>query len=154
MFRHTLRTVLLVGMCLLFFQSAAHTAQEKPKRPSGESAALFGRWIIHETKEPGKPYAPEYKGRRFVAEGPDAFTLIMEYRSDGTFRRISRIGEKEVVHEGKWVLSGHELRLSREGADHDEVMYVRFDAPDTFTTVEVHEATRDPGLFARFKKAP
>lgn len=148
------RKTLIVVLCLFLWHAGVVAAQEKPKRPGGESAALFGRWMIHETKDPGKEYATAYKGRPFVAEGADAFTLIMEFRSDGTFRRISRIGEKEIVQEGKWGLSGHELRLKREGAEQDEVMYIRFDAPDKYTTVEVHESTRDPGLFARFKKVP
>lgn len=116
------------------------------------SEELVGVWEIDRTKEPGKPYSQGYKGRPFVSKGPNAFTLVLEYRGDGTFRRISRLGEKETVQEGKWVLSGHELRHRRLGARQDEVMYVRFDGPDRYTSLEVFEETSDPGLFAQFKR--
>jgi hypothetical protein len=113
---------------------------------------LIGNWMIVATKEPGKPYRKGYKGRPFVPRGANAFTLLMEYRDDGTFRRISRIGNKETVHEGTWVLAGHELRHKRKGAAEDEVMYVRFDDAEHFTSIEVFEKTHDPGLFARFRR--
>jgi hypothetical protein len=120
--------------------------------PASGKQSLVGHWMIVATKEPGKPYREGYKGRPFVPKGANAFTLLMEYRGDGTFRRITRIGDKETVHEGTWVLSGHELRHKRKGTNEDEVMYIRFDSPGQFTSIEVFEKTRDPGLFARFRK--
>jgi hypothetical protein len=75
---------------------------------------LIGRWEIFETKEPGKPYLSSYKGRPFVSRGANAFTLILEYSYDGTFRRIARVGNDETVEEGTWRLSGHELRHKRK----------------------------------------
>ncbi len=116
------------------------------------ASKLVGTWEIIRTKEPGKPYAEGYKGRPFVSKGANAFTLILEYRNDGTFRRISRVGEKETVQQGTWVLAGHELRHRRAGAHEEEVMYIRFDSPNQYTSLEVFEDTPDPGLFAQFRR--
>ncbi|MBI4963607.1 MAG: hypothetical protein HY913_10050 [Desulfomonile tiedjei] len=133
-------------------------AQEKraDKKPvlSQEAAQLIGKWEIVNTKEPSQPYRTGYKGRPFVNRGPNAFTLIMEYQEDGSFRRISRVGDNETVHEGSWTLNGHELQQQRKGSRDPEVMYVRFDGPDQYTSIEVYEGTPDPGLFAQFKKVP
>lgn len=129
-------------------------AQEKRPALDKDAAKLVGRWVISETKEPGKPYREGYRGRTFVLEGPNSFTLIMEYNRDGTFRRISRVSGIDTVHEGTWTFSGHELRHRRKMQSADEVMYVRFDSPDEFTSIEVYEDTSDPGLFARFKRMP
>jgi hypothetical protein len=151
----SLRTLAALCACLLWccIVPSAH-AQEK-KAPAGkDSAELVGRWVITQTKEPGKPYRESYKGRPFVMEGPNSFTLIMEYRRDGTFRRISRVAGKDTVQEGTWKLSGHELRHKRKGQPVDEVMYIRFDGADEFTSTEVYEDTLDPGLFAKFKRLP
>jgi len=146
---------MLKALCpaILFawFLIPAWAAETKPL-PDGEAGRLVGRWLIVQTKEPGKPYQDGYRGRPFVAEGHNAFTLIMEYRKDGTFRRISRVGDKETVHEGAWRFSGHELRHKRKESAGEEVMYIRFDNPNQFTSIEVYEDTPDPGLFARFKR--
>jgi hypothetical protein len=149
--RRTLSALLMVFVFWTMLLLPAHS-QETGVAIDKEAAKLVGRWVIVQTKEPGKPYTDGYKGQIFVAEGPNAFSLILEYRKDGTFRRLSRIGQKEKVIQGKWVLSGHELRHKREGSSDDEVMYIRFDSPESFTYIEVYEATRDPGLFARFKR--
>ncbi len=117
-----------------------------------EALNLIGVWEIVKTKEPGKPYRAGYKGRPFVTAGANAFTLIMEYRKDGTFRRVSRIGNSESVQQGRWRLSGHELRHQRTGSDTQEVLYVRFDKPNQYTSIEVYEDTSDPGLFAQFNR--
>jgi hypothetical protein len=116
------------------------------------ASELVGTWEIVRTKEPGKPYAEGYKGRPFVSKGANAFTLILEYRKDGTFRRISRVGDNETVQQGTWVLAGHELRHRRAGAQREEVMYIRFDGPNQYTSLEVFEDTPDPGLFAQFRR--
>lgn len=113
---------------------------------------LVGTWEIIRTKEAGKPYFQGYRGRPFVSKGANAFTLILEYRKDGTFRRISRVGENETIQEGQWALSGHELRHRRLGAKREEVIYMRFDSTDQYTSLEVFEDTPDPGLFAQFKR--
>lgn len=118
-----------------------------------ESAQLVGGWEIYQTKEPGKPYLQSYKGRPFVSRGPNAFTLFLEYRSDGKFRRISRIGENDSVEEGVWRLNGHELRHKRTGSSVEEIMYLRFDNRDQYTSTEVFEETGDPGLFAKFRRS-
>jgi hypothetical protein len=49
-------------------------------------------------------------------------------------------------------LAGHELRHQRKGSNEQEVMYVRFDNQDQYTSTEVFEGTTDPGLFAQFKR--
>ncbi len=151
------RTALL--LCASFILSLSMTssyAQEAKqiKKPAmnGESAKLVGVWEISQTKEPGKPYRQAYKGRQFVSRGVHAFTLILEYRDDGTFRRVSRIGNDEKVQDGTWKFSGSELRLKLNGAFEEEVMYVRFDDPNQYTSIEVFEDTHDPGLFAQFKR--
>lgn len=145
--------VLSLGvLCTLLLPPAF--AQEKRPALDKDSARLTGQWVITQTKEPGKPYRESYRGRPFVPEGPNSFILIMEFSRDGTFRRISRVNGIDTVHEGTWSYSGHELRLRRKGQSADEVMYVRFDGPDEFTSIEVYEDTSDPGLFARFKRMP
>jgi hypothetical protein len=126
--------------------------QIKKPAMNGESAKLVGVWEISQTKEPGKPYRQEYKGRAFVSKGIHAFTLILDYRADGTFRRIRRIGNDEKVQVGTWKLSGNELRHKRKGAVEEEVMYLRFDDPNHYTAIEVFEDTPDPGLFAKFTR--
>jgi hypothetical protein len=154
----SIRQVALIVCALLILSPIGPQlyAQEKKenKKPAldSEAARLVGMWEILSTKEPGQPYRNSYKGRPFVAKGPHAFVLIMEYNDDGTFRRTSRIGDKESVHEGSWKLSGHELRHQRKGSSEQEVMYVRFDGPDQYTSTEVYETTTDPGLFAQFKR--
>jgi hypothetical protein len=119
-----------------------------------ESAQLIGTWEIARTKMPGKPYTTGYQGRPFVSKGANAFTLILEYRGNGTFRRLTRIGDNETVQEGTWKLAGHELRHKRNATREEEVMYLRFDSPDSYTSTEVFEESADPGLFAQFKRLP
>ena len=116
------------------------------------SSNLVGTWEIVMTKEPGKPYRSGYKGRPFVTKGANAFTLIMEYRKDGTFRRLSRIGGEETEQKGRWKLSGHELRHRCNGSKADEVVYVRFDEPNQYTSIEVYEESPNPGLFVQFSR--
>ncbi len=118
-----------------------------------ESNQLVGSWEIFQTKEPGKPYLQSYKGRPFVSRGPNAFTLFLEYKTDGKFRRVSRIGDNQTVEEGVWRLNGHELRHKRNGSSVEEIMYLRFDNKDQYTSTEVFEETGDPGLFARFRRS-
>jgi hypothetical protein len=137
-------------LCLWLLQPV--WGEETKSTIDKEVARLVGRWAIVQTKEPGKPYLESYKGRPFVVKGQNAFSLIMEYRNDGTFRRISRVGGSETIQEGRWRLSGHELRHKRRDSPNEEVIYVRFDTPSQFTIIEVYEETPDPGLFARFKK--
>ena len=127
------------------------SGQSKPTL-NKDAAKLVGTWEITRTKEPGKPYRKGYKGRPFVSKGANAFTLIMEYRKDGTFRRLSRIGSSETVQDGHWKLSGHELRHRRSESRSEEVMYLRFDKPTQYTSIEVYEDTPDPGLFAQFHR--
>ncbi len=124
----------------------------KAKKLDGPAGQLVGVWEIYKTKEPGKPYLSAYKGHPFVSRGPNAFTLIIEYKSDGTFKRTSRTADKETVHEGAWTLAGKELRHKRKGAFEEEVMYLRFDGPNQYTSLEVFEDTVDPGLFAQFRR--
>ena len=95
---------------------------KKVKKLDGPAGHLVGVWEIYQTKEPGKPYLTSYKGHPFVSRGPNAFTLVIEYRSDGTFKRTSRAGEKETVHEGSWTFAGKELRHRRNGSSEEEVM--------------------------------
>ncbi|MGB6064559.1 MAG: hypothetical protein WBG50_07100 [Desulfomonilaceae bacterium] len=131
---------------------AQEVKQIKKPAMTAESKKLVGVWEIYQTKEPGKPYRQAYKGRPFVSNGVNAFTLILEYRDDGTFRRISKIGKDEKVQDGTWKLSGSELRHKRNGESEEEVMYLRFDNPNQFTSIEVFEDTPDPGLFAQFRR--
>ena len=142
-----LSAVLLVSLPavpLCGADSASGDAEAKP--------GLTGNWEIYETKEPGKPYRKGYKGRPFVSKGHNAFTLVLQYRKDGTFRRISRHGGSETVQGGKWTLSGHELRQRSKGKRGEEIMYLRFEGPNQYTSIEVFEETKDPGLFAKFKR--
>lgn len=147
--------ILSVLLGLGSFGSPLHAQEKKADKKSAlaeEAAKLVGVWEILATKEPGQPYRNGYKGRPFVEKGPHSFMLIMDYRDDGTFRRLSRIGEAETMHEGTWELAGHELRHKRKGSSEQEVMYLRFDNPDQYTSTEVYEGTSDPGLFAQFKR--
>ncbi len=147
--------VLFCGLLLSLLLPPLHAQQEKAQKvsPVDKTAApLVGVWEISQTKEPGKPYRSSYKGHPFVSRGPNAFTLIMEYHNDGTFRRIARVGAKDDVQEGKWELEGHELRHHRVGSNEEEVIYLRFDGPNQYTSTEVYEGTPDPGLFAQFKR--
>lgn len=141
---------ILAAVFLVSFQ-AAPSYGEKTSHGKAK-AGLIGNWEIYETKEPGKPYKRGYKGRPFVSRGPNAFTLVLQYRKDGTFRRISRCGKNEAVQSGKWVLSGHELRHRPTDLRGEEIMYVRFEGPNQYTSIEVFEETKDPGLFAKFKR--
>jgi hypothetical protein len=137
------------------FASAVY-AQQQPvkKRIALDPLAtrLVGTWEVSHTKEPSQPYKASYRGQPFLRTGPNAFTLIMEYRKDGTFRRITRVGTSETIHDGTWKITGHELRHDRPGALEAEIMYLRFDGPDQYTSVDVYEGTPDPGLFGRFKR--
>jgi hypothetical protein len=148
--------LLFSGLLLSVLLPPLYAQQDKAQKPqSVEKAAvspLVGTWQIAQTKEPGKPYMTSYKGHPFVSRGPNAFTLIMEYRNDGTFKRIARTGAKDDVQEGKWTLAGNELRHNRNGSHEEEVMYVRFDGPNQYTSTEVYEGTPDPGLFAQFRR--
>ncbi len=147
--------LLFSGLLLSMLLPPLYAQQEKVQKPptvDKVAAPLVGVWEITQTKEPGKPYRSSYKGHPFVSRGPNAFTLIMEYHSDGTFRRIARTGGKDEVQEGKWKLTGNELRHIRNGAQEEEVMYVRFDSPNQYTSTEVYEGTPDPGLFAQFRR--
>lgn len=147
--------LLFSGIFLSLVLPPLYAQQDKPQQgPIVDKTAsqLVGVWEISQTKEPGKPYRASYKGHPFVSRGPNAFTLIMEYRSDGTFRRIARVGNNETTQDGKWILAGSELKHHRSGSGEEEVMYVRFDNPDQYTSTEVYEGTPDPGLFAQFKR--
>jgi hypothetical protein len=149
------RSALLVFAAFLMsvLLSALYAQDDKKQqKPGGPTGRLVGVWEIYKTKEPGKPYIAAYKGQPFVSQGPNACTLIIEYRSDGTFKRTSRIGNKDTVHEGVWTLDGKELRHKRKGSAEEEVMYLRFDGSNQYTTLEVFEDTLDPGLFAQFKR--
>jgi hypothetical protein len=141
--------ILSLSMPPIYAQEAKHSQKAAL---SQESRKLVGVWEIAQTKEPGKPYRQAYRGRAFVSRGVHAFTLILEYRDDGTFRRIRRIGNDEKIQEGTWKLSGNELRHKRSGAYEEEVMYMRFDDPNHYTAIEVFEDTPDPGLFAKFTR--
>ncbi len=114
--------------------------------------SLVGRWEIFQTKAPGRPYLPKYKERPFVSVGPNAYTVIYEYSSDGTFQRITRIDGQNTVENGQWQYAGNELRLKIEKGRVEEIFYLRFDDRDQFTVVEVYEESSDPGIFARFKR--
>lgn len=148
-------TLVVAGFLLSLFLPPLYALEGKRKdQPTLDKSAarIVGIWEIVRAKEPGMPYRSGYKGRPFVTKGPNAFTLIVEYRQDGTFRRVSRMGTKESVQKGYWKLSGHELRHRREGTADEEIMYVRFDRPNLYTSIEVYEDTPDPGLFAQFKR--
>lgn len=147
--------VLLAAFFLSIFLPSIYALDEKKtdaRQQAVPQEQLLGVWEIAQTKEPGKPYRDGYKGMPFVSRGANAFTLVLEYRNDGTFRRTSRIGDKETIQDGTWKFSGHELRHRRTGARDEEVMYVRFDNPDQYTSLEVFESTSDPGLFAQFRR--
>lgn len=137
------------GILVFFFTLSAYCGNKKDA--TGEKQ-LIGRWEIIETKEPGRPYRQGYRGRPFVRSGPNAFSLIIEYKKDGTMKRISRKGERDLVEDGVWTLSGKELRHKIKGTSVEEVVYIRFDSPDEYTFIEVYEGTPDPGLFARFRR--
>lgn len=149
-----LPVLICAGFLLSIFLPPLHALDEKSatSQVGGHAAKLVGVWEIMKTKEPGKPYLTGFQGRPFVTKGPNSFTLIMEYHHDGTFRRLFRVGGKEIVQDGRWVLSGHELRQQAKGKRDEEVMYLRFDKPDQYTSIEVYEDTNTPGLFAQFKK--
>lgn len=138
------------GMLILGLSLPAWCEPQQGRPPGRDQ--LIGRWEIVETKEPGKPYRPGYKGRPFVKNGANAFSLIVEYRKDGTMRRISRKGPRDLVEEGAWTMSGHELRQKMKGSPLQEVIYIRFDSPHEYTFIEVYEESPDPGLFARFRR--
>jgi hypothetical protein len=147
--------VFLAAFFLSLFLPSIYALEEK--KPDAhqlvsQQERLVGVWEIAQTKEPGKPYREGYRGLPFVSKGANAFTLVLEYRKDGTFRRTSRIGDKETIQDGTWKFSGHELRHRRTGARDEEVMYVRFDNADQYTSLEVFEGTSDPGLFAQFRR--
>ena len=42
--------------------------------------------------------------------------------------------------------------ISEAARTDEEIMYVRFDDPNQYTSIEVFEDTHDPGLFAQFKR--
>jgi hypothetical protein len=113
---------------------------------------LAGKWEIYQAKEPGKPYRKGYRGRPFVSKGPNAYTIVVQYKPDGTFKRVSRIGKNEKIDQGHWELEGSELRQKQKGRSNEEVIYIRFDGPDHYTSIEVFEETSDPGTFARYKR--
>lgn len=138
----------------IYLPSIQAQENKKPEKLEGPASQLVGAWEIFQTKEPGKPYLTSYRGQPFVTKGPNAFTLILEYRADWTFKRLSRCADNETVQEGTWKLNGHELRQKRKGSAEDEVMYIRFDGPDSLILVEVYEGGSDPGMFAQFKRAP
>lgn len=148
--------MILAGFVLSLVLPPIYAQEKKTENKpalSQEAARIVGTWEIVNTKEPGQPYRTGYKGRPFVTKGPNAYTLILEYQGDGTFRRISRIGDHpDKVQEGTWRLAGHELRQLRKGKSEPEVIYVRFDGPNQYTSIEVYETTPDPGLFAQFKR--
>lgn len=150
--RHGTAIAVIVLLGSFAISAYAQGPTSKRVRLDPLAARLVGKWEVSHTKEPGQPYKPSYRGQPFVSSGPNAFTLIMEYRKDGTFRRVTRVGKDETVQEGTWTLVGHELRHDRPGALEAEIMYIRFDGPDQYTTVDVYEGTPDPGLFGRFKR--
>ncbi len=148
--------IIYMGCVMGLFLPPTHAQDHRSgikQAQNKESNLLVGTWEIYETKEPGKPYQSSYKGRPFVSRGPNAFSLFLEYKNDGQFRRTSRIGDDQSIDEGVWKLEGHELRHKRNGSHVEEVMYVRFDNKDQYTSTEVFEETSDPGLFAKFKRS-
>ncbi|MEW6350185.1 MAG: lipocalin family protein [Thermodesulfobacteriota bacterium] len=151
---HMHRIILVcVGAVVLSVLLSPIYAQHGPRVVNATTGdSLVGRWEIFKTKAPGRPYLPKYKGRPFVSVGPNSYTVIYEYHSDGTFQRITKIDGKNTVENGRWEYTGNELRLKIEKGRVDEVLYLRFDGPDQFTAVEVYEETSDPGIFAQFKR--
>jgi hypothetical protein len=147
--------ILSAGFILSVLLSSIY-AQEQKKSPLQKldpiTGKLIGTWEIFQTKAPGQPYRDGYKGRPFVRKGPNSFTLIMEYHDDGTFRRLSRVADSDTVQKGTWKLAGNELRHLRKGSIEEEIIYVRFDNKDQYTSIEVFESTSDPGLFAQFRR--
>ncbi len=144
---------MIVALCVFFVMPwSPGSSQQIFTQVVDSPDFLCGKWEIFKTKEPGKPYRSGFRGRPFVRRGPHAFTLILEYRDDGTFRKVSRIAGKEVVREGEWSLTGHELRQKTKGRSGEEVVYVRFDGPNVHTLVEVYEKSPHPGLFAKFRR--
>lgn len=141
--------ILSVLFSSIYAQDNKQNAQQKLDPVASK---LVGKWEIFQTKEPGQPYRNGYRGRPFVHKGPNAFTLIMEYNNDGTFRRLSRIADQDTVQNGSWRLAGNELRHHRKGTAEEEVMYLRFDNKDQYTSIEVFESSSDPGLFAQFRR--
>jgi hypothetical protein len=142
-----------MGLVLCLLNCTLHAQEENATKKSlGSGNQLVGVWEIFQTKEPHKPYEQGYKGRPFVNKGPQAFALIIEFRQDGTFRRLSRVGPSETVKDGTWKYSCNELRQQMQGAKQEEVMYIRFDNPNQFTSIEVYEDSADPGLFAQFRR--
>jgi hypothetical protein len=112
--------VMAIGLVLAVSTSSLHAQDEKTAKKSNESEnQLVGVWEIFQTKEPHRPYERGYKGRPFVNKGPQAFALIIEFRKDGTFRRLSRVGPSETVKDGTWKYSCHELRQQMQGSKKD-----------------------------------
>lgn len=147
------RLVALLFVSVVFLSAPAFILGNDPKKVlPGDEEKMIGAWEIVRTKEPGKPYRSGYQGRPFSRKGANAYTVIIEYRKDGTFRRTARFGSKEVVHEGVWSLNGHELRLKPKKKPGEEVLYIRFDEPNRCTFIEVYEEASDPGIFAQFRK--
>jgi hypothetical protein len=154
---HIVRFLFAAALAVLIaaFASSGHAQPDQGRKssvPGPSSAQLVGVWEVVQTKEPGQPYKASYRGQPFVSKGPSAFTLIMEYRKDGTFQRTTRVGTTETIQNGTWKLSGNQLRHDRPGALEEEIMYIRFDGPDQYTSIDVYEGTPDPGLFGRFKR--
>jgi hypothetical protein len=152
-----MRLMVLVsaGFLLNFLLPPLYALEDKsaPKPElDADAAKLVGLWEIMRAKEPGKPYLTGFQGRPFVTKGPQAYTLILDYRPDGTFRRVCRVGDKDIVQEGRWTLSGHELRHKAKGKHEEEVMYIRFDNAEQYTSTEVYEESPNPGIFAQFRK--
>jgi hypothetical protein len=152
-----IKVALVVGAaaCLSIFLPELYAEREDPRREaplSIEATKLVGKWELFEAKEPGQPYRPSLRGRAFSPNGPEAFALVVEYRADGTFCRVTREGEKQRIEQGTWTLEGHELRLISPRGVTQAVVYVRLDQPDRFTAIEVHEETLEPGLFVRFRR--
>jgi hypothetical protein len=148
--------VLAAAASLSVFLPELYAEREKPHLAaslSSEAARLVGTWEVCEAKEPGQPYRPSVRGRCFSSGGPEAFGLVIEYRHDGTFSRLTRDGSRQHIDHGTWSLSGHELRLASPQGAMQAVLYVRLDDLDRFTAVEVHEETPEPGLFVRYRRA-
>ena len=83
--------ILCCGLLLSLLLPPLYAQQDKAQKVlvvDKAAVPLVGVWEIMQTKEPGKPYRSSYKGHPFVSRGPNAFTLIMEYHNDGTFKRI------------------------------------------------------------------
>ncbi len=146
--------IAFTGFCLSMLLPPIFALEEKnavKSVPEVSASQLVGKWQIVRSKEPGQPYRDGHSGRPFVFSGVNAFTLILEYNKDNTFRKICRVGNSEKVQEGTWRLSGHELR-QRSGGSNEEVLYLRFDSPNQFTSTEVYEDSSSPGLFVQFNR--